>query len=212
MLEVNAERYLVINNRQIEHEGIFVGQELFHEINHALEHRGYEIFEKKSEDRVTEEGMDVYVELRPYKEKTAYVSLMIKVKISFKNMTNIVKEVKGLPKNYQQGSVLVVLDGWFFTEWEHRWGMKPVVWFLKSVINKLVYIFPQEESYRNELVEDAAYLTNRIKKLLRSYREPETAMPPEEDIRVSVEEEIKKGSKQGFDEDAEYLDIKKNQP
>ena len=76
------------------------------------------------------------------------------------------------------------------TEWEGRWGMSPVIFFLKGAINKLLYVFPQEASYRNEAVEDAAYLTAKIKMLLRSYNDPEQAFPTEEDVRKSVEEEI----------------------
>ncbi|MFH1276122.1 MAG: hypothetical protein ABIH82_03345 [Candidatus Woesearchaeota archaeon] len=210
LLEVNAERYLVVNNRQIKHSGVFVGKDIFHEINHALEERGYEVYEKKSEDKVNEEGLNVYVELRPYKEKTSYVTLMIKFKIYLNNMTDIVKEVAGVTKNYQQGDALIVIDAWFMTEWESRWAMKPYVWFLKSMINKLVYIFPQEEGYRGELVEDAAYITNRIKRLFRSYREPEQAIPHEEEVRKSVEEDIGKEIKKQPEEKEEYLDFGKD--
>ncbi|HLC91092.1 MAG TPA: hypothetical protein VJI15_04950 [Candidatus Nanoarchaeia archaeon] len=192
MLETHYERNLVVNNREIEHHGYFVIEEVFHLINKALQDKKYHKREKRAEDTVTDEGYDVYVELRPYKEKTNYVTLMIKLRIHFKNVKNVVRQVPGGPKRFQQGDVFIFMDAWFMTEWEGRWGMSPVIFFLKGAINKLLYVFPQEASYRNEAVEDAAYLTAKIKMLLRSYNDPEQAFPTEEDVRKSVEEEISK--------------------
>ena len=191
MLETHYERNLVVNNREIEHHGYFVIEEVFQLINKCLQDRKYHKREKKAEDQVTDEGYTVYVELRPYKEKTHYVTLMIKLRIHFNNVKNVVRQANGSPKRYQQGDVFIFMDAWFMTEWEGRWGMSPLIFFLKGAINKLLYTFPQEANYRNEAVEDAAYLTAKIKMLLRSYNEPEQALPSEEDIRKRVEEEIK---------------------
>lgn len=191
MLETQYEKFLVINNRVISHDGTFVIDEVFQLINKVLQERHYARREKRSEDSITEEGHSVFVELRPWKEKTHYVTLKMTLKIHFTGVRNVVREIQGMKKAFQEGEASVIMDAWYMTEWEYRWGMKPLMFFLKGVINKLVYVFPQEAGYKDELVEDAAYLTARLKQLFRSYREPEVALPPEEDVRKAVEEEIK---------------------
>lgn len=193
MLETQYEKFLVINNREIKHEGYFVIDDVFHLLNQILTERHYQRREKKSEDRVTEDGHQVYVELRPWKEKTHYVTLKLTLKIRFTDVKNSVKEVEGVKKNVQEGQALVTMDAWYMTEWEFRWGMKPVMFFLKGVMNKLLYVFPQEAGYKNELVEDAAYVTTKLRQLFRSYQAPREALPPEEDVRKAMEEEIRKG-------------------
>ena len=197
MLETQYERFLVVNNREIPHSGYFVAEELYRMLNAAFEERGYHKREKKSEETVTEEGITSFLELRPYKEMSHYVILMVKFKIHLKNVTNEVREIDGMKKLFQKGDVLVIIDAWYMTEFEGRWGQKPLIFFLKGIFNKLVYTFPTEAHFKGELVEDVAYFTAKIKRLLRSYREPEAALPPEEDVMKAVEEDVRRTLEEG---------------
>ncbi|MBI2665571.1 hypothetical protein HYX12_03055 [Candidatus Woesearchaeota archaeon] len=194
MLETHYERDLIINNREIIHEGVFVVTEIFHLINEVIEERGYHKKEKKFEEEVTESERKITVELRPYKEKTHYVTLMFKPRISITINREIVKEIEGIKKKYQEGNVAIFIDAWYMTEYAQRWGQKPVIFFLKGFINKMVYTFPLEAKFRNELADDVGYLTSRLKLLFRSYKGPSAALPPEEEVRIAVEEEMSKES------------------
>jgi len=42
MIDTHCEKNLIINNRELKYKGIFLADELFSVINHALEERGYE--------------------------------------------------------------------------------------------------------------------------------------------------------------------------
>ena len=182
------EKNLIINNRELKYEGVFKVDELFNTINGALSKRGYTKREKKTEEDVEEGGRKTYVELRPYKEKSGYVILMIKMKITLDNVTETKKDTR----KFQQGNVSVIFDSWVLTDYEHRWGMKPFVYFVKSIINKYIYSWPLEAGFSGELAGDTAYIYAHIKKLLRSYTEGKSGFPKEEEVAKLVAEEISK--------------------
>ncbi len=190
MLDTHCEKNLIINNRELKYSGVFRADELFAAINRAIEERGYEKREKKSEETVTEEGRETYIELRPYKEMSEYATLMLKIKIHLKNTTEAVEEVHGQKRKLQKGDVLIVFDAWSLTDYQSRWGMKPWVYFFKAIINKFVYTFPMESGFIGLLVGDTAYVFGHAKRLLNSYGEAEGRPPTEEEIKKAVEEEM----------------------
>lgn len=185
---------LIINGKKITHHGVFRADELLAEINRALEARGYQKREKKTEETVTESGVSTHVELRPVKYKSSYFTLMIKVKVTLSNITEAIEEVQGYKRNYQKGDVEVLFDAWALTDYEYRWGMRPFIFFLKGFINKYIYIWPMEADARDEVVTDTVYLFSRVKKLLRSYEHQPEKLISEEEVMRGMEEEIKKES------------------
>lgn len=184
------EKNLIINNRELKYKGIFRVDDLFHTINQALKEKQYEKNEKKSEEIVSEAGKKTYLELRPFKQKTNYVILEIKIKITLDNVTETIEEVQGVKKKFQNGDVTVVFDSWIMTDYENRWSMKPLVYFLKSIINKYVYTFPLEAGFPGELAGDTAHIYARIQKLLQSYKYESGKVVKEADIIKEMEKEI----------------------
>ncbi len=192
MLETHNEKNLVINNRELHYEGRFLLQELFFVINQALTERGYEKREKKTEEKVAEAGRNILIELRPFKQKTNYVTLMIKIRIFIHDMTEQVESFREAKHKFQHGKIEMLFDAWSLTNYESRWGMKPFVYFLKGVINKYLYTFPQESGFVGELVGDTAYVYGQMKRWLNSYKEPGFVLPKEEEVRKKVKEEMEK--------------------
>lgn len=196
MVDTQYEKDLIINNRQLKYSGIFHARELFAVINRALEERGYTKREKKTEETVSETGKRTYVELRPYKEKSNYVILMIKIKINLNDITEATKEIAGHTQKYEQGTIEIIFDAWSMTDYESRWGMKPVVFFFKGLINKFVYTFPLESGFEGELVSDTAYIYAQIKKLLDSYGPGKVKHRSEREILTKVEEEMREEARE----------------
>ena len=188
--ETSAEKDLIINGRELKYKGLFHIEELFATINRALEERGYQKREKKTEESVTEAGRKTYVELRPYKVKTNYLALMLKIRIQVDKVQEAVEMVDQAKMRFQQGNINIYFDAWILTDWELRWNMSPFMFFLKGFINKFIYIFPLEAGARGELAGDTAYVYARVKKFLASYKPQEGKQIREEDIRKQVEEEI----------------------
>ncbi|HIJ11829.1 TPA: hypothetical protein HA278_07250 [Candidatus Woesearchaeota archaeon] len=183
---------LIVNGRNLEYKGVFKADELFATINRALEAKHYHKNEKRTEELVTETGKRTYVELRPDKHLSSYIEFIMKIKITLDNVTDIVEEVKGVKQKFQQGDVTIVFDSWVVTDYEHRWTMKPVIYFLKGIINKLIFTFPIEAGAPGELAGDTSYIYSRIKKLLDSYKYSSREIVQEKDVRLAVEEDVKK--------------------
>ena len=119
-METYHEKYLVINGRELKYKGLFKVDELFAVINKSLERKNYEKREKKTEELVTEAGRKTHVELRPFKVKSNFVTLMIKMKITLDNVTETVMEKDGIKNKFQLGDVIIVFDSWVLTEYQNR--------------------------------------------------------------------------------------------
>lgn len=195
MLDTHCEKNLIINNRELHYKGIFRADELFTIINKALLAKGYERREKKTEEIVAEGGKKTYIELRPFKEKANYATLMIKLKITLDNITDKVETVHGEKRKFQNGDVTIVFDAWSLSDYEARWNMKPYVFFLKAIINKFFYTFPMERGFTGELVRDTAYIYAQIRTLLNAYVPKEGKKVREEDVKMMIEKEIAGESK-----------------
>jgi hypothetical protein len=192
-LQTYYQKNLVINNRILKYKGLFRVNELMPTINRALEERGYTKREKKTEELVNELGKRTYVELRPLKTKTKYIKLVLKIKLTLDNVTQVVEEIKEEKKNFDKGDILVAFDAWVLTDYGHRWEQNPVVYFLKGVINKYIYNFPLEGSAPGEVAADTAYVFAHIRKLLNSYKQEVRAVVKEEDVMKEMAEDVKKG-------------------
>ena len=187
------EKDLVINGRELKYKGIFRADELFVTINQALEQKNYVKQEKKTEELVTEEGRRTYVELRPLKSKSSVVTLMLKIKITLNNVTETRETIDSEKRKFQQGDVNIVFDSWYLADYDKRCGMKPFVFFMRGLINKVFYQFPLEKGFRSELVSDTAYVYAQIKKLFESYHPALPRVVMDEEVRRKVAEEIESG-------------------
>lgn len=165
-----VEKNLIINNRTINYKGVFRADELLRTIGETLDKLNYEKQEKKTEEEVTTSGKNIRVELRPFKNKSSFASLMIKIKINMMGIVEVFKEVDGVKKKFQQGELELVFDAWSITDYAARWGMKPWFFFLKGFINKYFYRFPSEEVFVVEVKKDTAYLVEQIRSLLNLYK------------------------------------------
>lgn len=189
-METYHEKFLVINGRELKYKGLFKVDELFARINNAIEMKKYEKREKKTEELVTETGRRTYVELRPFKVKSNFVTLMIKIKITLDNVTETVSEVNGVRKKFQLGDVSIVFDSWVLTEYHNRWNMKPLIYFIKGVFNKYLWTMPLEGKVKREVAIDTAYIYAQIKHLLNSYKPEGRTRIDESQIIKDVEKEI----------------------
>jgi hypothetical protein len=185
------EKNLVIDGKTITYKGIFRIDEVFLVLNTALEEKGYTLREKKNEEMVGENGRRAFFELRPYKVKTNYVTLMIKVRITFDKVTESIEVVNGVKQLYQNGEVNIVFDGWSLTDYQQRWTMKPWVYFVKGIIHKFIYKFPMEGGFIGELIGDTSYVYAKVRSFLNTYKIESGKFPSEESVRKEMEERIR---------------------
>ncbi len=197
-ISFTVEKNLVVNNKEFRYSGIFLADEIFSQVNAALEEKGYTKQEKRAEEKVTPTGRKLYLELRPYKIVTNYINLMIKIRITLDNVTEHTEKKNGVPRKFDKGDVHVAFDAWSITNYEGRWGMKPLVYFLKGVFNKYIYTFPVESGATSELVEDTVHIYAQVKHLLQSYAGERPPLKTEEEVLEEMKKEITKEIEQGM--------------
>ena len=61
---------------------------------------------------------------------------MIKIKITFDNVTETSEVVNDAKRLYQNGEVNIAFDSWILSDYANRWGMKPWFFFMKGISNK----------------------------------------------------------------------------
>ena len=187
-----SEKNLIINHKRITYQGLFRTDEFFSILHRALKEKGYAFREKKSEELVTPSGRLLQLELRPSKNVSQYMALMIKIHLTFDNVTDTTKQMAGVKQRFQQGDLQILFDAWSMTDYESRWGAKPLNYFLKGVIHKYIYKFPLEEGFMRQLVSDTVYIYNQVRNLLQSYEGKKIAPMLEQEVIGKVEEEFLK--------------------
>ena len=192
-----GERNLVVNHRVLNYSGIFHVKELFDVVNKSLLEKEYTLRDKRNEEVVSETGKNYYLEIRPFKDKTRYVTLMQKIVIRLRNVTTIVQEFDGHQILFDSGEIEIVFDAWSYTDYESRWGMKPTVYFLKALINQWFVHLPMESGFTGELVSDTGYIYGAVKDLLAGYRRRDRSYVSEVDVRSEVEKDILKNESSG---------------
>ena len=191
-MKTGFERNLVINNKELKYSGIYNPNDIFNTINKALKTKGYEKREKRTEELVSSEQRDNYIELRPIKVKSEITSLMIKIKIRYKNTKETIKEINGVKRKFLQGDVSIVFDAWVLTDFEHHIMMSPMIYFLRAFVNKFIHKISFQANLTSEVMEDTAFIYGQLKKLFKEYDGKIGEKVKEEEVRRKVEEEIGK--------------------
>ena len=165
-----SEKQLVINGLQLNYKGVFEFDELMRVINKSVMDRGYSRHEKKFDEQVLPEGKNMFIELRPMKKKTNYYGLMIKMRMTMKNLTEVQIEIDGIPRMMNQGEIDIIFDAWTTTDYESRWATKPWFYFLKAVMNKYIYKLPLESGFPGEVASDTRYVYDQVRAALGLYK------------------------------------------
>ncbi len=165
-----VEKNLVVDQKALEYKGLFEQDEVMNTLNSLLKSRGYELQEKKAEEKVSEEEKNIYLELRPLKRITSYQTLMIKVTINAKNLTEEVHRIGGKKRRFHKGDLSVIFDGWSLTDFERKTQERMLNYFIRGVISKYLYRSPAEGKIIGELKSDVDFVYNQLKSFLNLYK------------------------------------------
>lgn len=158
-----TEKNLIIDGLTISYQGIFDFKELFSLMERILEQRGYQIYEKRSEENLDEKGRNAYYEYRPIKKINEALSLMIKIRITTQQIREVTKEIGKLKRYLQEGKIEIIFDGIVITDYENQLRQRPVYNMLRGLINKWVYPISLEEKKASQLKEDINLLYHELK-------------------------------------------------
>jgi len=164
-----SEKRLVIDELELNYNGLFDINGLLSAIDAIAVDRGYSKQEKRRTETVTPTGKEFNMELRPVKVKTAYYVLMIKLRISIHNMRDVEMVRDKAKVILNEGEIKILFDAWTTTDFEFRWESKPIYYFLRNIFERIVYKV-HTDRYLDELVDDCHFFHKNIKAYLNAHR------------------------------------------
>lgn len=164
-----TEKRIVVDDLAIAYEGLFNLVELYSLIDSFLKEKGYDKIEKENREIVTAHGKDIFIVLEPEKYYSDYVKLDMKIIITIREVKEVETEFEGVKVRLNQGKVKIVFTGILTTDWEGRWEQTPFYYFLRTVIEKLVYK-KQTANHEAEVKNDVMHLMDQVGSFLNLYR------------------------------------------
>jgi len=170
-----VEKYLVVDKLRLEYEGLFNVTELYKMIDGYLRTKSYDRSEPKNVERVRPEGKFIDIELFPWRKLTDYARSRIRIRIVMTDIKEVEVEKEGRKVKMNQGKVQFTFDGWLDTDYENKWESKPILYFLRGVVDKFIYK-SYLDGYMDVIQQDINHLYTQIKAFLNLYRYSESPM------------------------------------
>lgn len=164
-----SETKTLIDRKPLVYEGIFRMDELWGVIQRWIKTRSMIIVETRNEEKVTEKGKDLFIELQPYRKISDYLRKTIELEIYVRRLTDKVVKVDGRKQKYQHGEVDIRFTALMESDWRSRWEGTGFYYLVRTLMDKFVRydVIRQAE---NEAVKDCLDLQEEIKAYLNMTR------------------------------------------
>lgn len=164
-----AERETIVPAQKITYEGLFGISEVYKHVQDWAKDKGYVFVEKKIMESVSKKGKNVEAELVPFKSITDYAKSIVTIKIAAHDCTDVEVKKDKTRKKLQKGTLNISTDAILETDYEARWEAKPVMYVIRTLFEKYVYV-PFLSRAKNIIKEDVEMLRENLKAFLNLYR------------------------------------------
>jgi putative SOS response-associated peptidase YedK len=134
-----AEKKLVIEALRFTYSGMFDVEEFLKQVDKWTGENGYERETKKKSQIVEEDHKKLEYVFELWKKVREDAKVVVRMKALFNNMVDFELERNGFKRAMQKGEVLVIIDGFVETDFEHAWTEKPWFVFLRTLYDKLIW-------------------------------------------------------------------------
>jgi hypothetical protein len=163
------ETVVIVDKFRITYEGLFNFYDFYKFLTTFLEEKGYEKFEKKNIESISEDGKYIELLLLPYKKITDYAQSKFQIQIVISNMKDVFIEKDGVKVKTNQGKMQIIFDAWMLTDYEDRWEKKPGLFFVRLLFDKYFYK-PFTVSYEAEVKSDYDQMVSQVRAFLNMSR------------------------------------------
>lgn len=160
---------IIVDHLKLEYSGAFDANGFFKMIDHWMTSRGFNLRYNKNFEYDTKEGKQVEADMEPWKFITDTTRHFFKIKVFMFNLQPV--EVKSGKKTEKlhQGRVLVYLDAYIDHDWQHTWEEKPMLQFMRTMINKFM-LKPYTERFEQRLTHDTYAFYHDMEGFFNLYR------------------------------------------
>ncbi len=163
------EKRVIVEDLTVNYEGLFKLQDLYLTMEHWMKERGYDKKEKKNHEQVLKTGRDIFIEYWGWKRLSDYASDYIKIVFTIKNMKDVNIKKDGVEVAMNQGKVVIVLNGFLYTDFGSKWEGKPLFYFLRMVFDRWIYSV-NTQKFEQATSEEVESLYKTLKGHLNMYR------------------------------------------
>lgn len=164
-----AERKLVIDHLKFSYEGLFNSGELFSVISAWFYEKGWDWYEKMSQEQVTPEGKQIRIVLEPWKNISDYYKIIMNIKLHMIDVKEVEVEHEGKSLKLSQGLVRMTFDAYVVSDRKDQWKSRPLYWFISILLGK--YFFREHYSKAETWIKsDVDDLYNKIKNYLNVFK------------------------------------------
>jgi len=163
------ERDELVHHHKITYEGIFSVAELFNIVDDFFAKKSYTRREILNQEMVKPEGKHIEVFHEFYRLVSDYIRKVIQVRLILTNVKEVETTIGKAKVKLNQGKVQIVFNVYLETDWEGRWGSKPIYYVIKTILDKFVFK-PFTGGYKAEILDDFQHVSSNIKSFLNLYR------------------------------------------
>lgn len=149
--------------------GLVDVKELFNIIYEWLGNHAYERNDIWTYEEVYEDGKQIKLKMRPYKEISDYAMAEIEINADLRKLKEVTLERKGVKHKYMKGEVEFTFEAFIVTDYEEKWEVKPFYFFLKVMAERFLYK-SYIDRYEQETLKNMADLMREIKSYLNMQR------------------------------------------
>ncbi len=160
-----AERNLVVDHLKFSYEGLFNPAELYNVISSYFYEKGWDWYEKTSQEQVTSTGKQIRLVLEPWKSATDYYKLVIRIKINMTDLKEVEVESNGETLRLHHGMVKIIFDAYVLSDRHGEWTNSPLLWIMTILSQK--YLFRKHyEKMETWVKSDLEDLHQKVKNYL----------------------------------------------
>jgi len=164
-----VERKILLDELELEYEGLFDSKELFGILDEFFNLKGYDKFEVLNMEQVMKNGKELRLKIDYKKWHTEYVRKDVLVEIVMQRLKEVEAKIDGSKVNINQGSLKMLFTGTLETDYEGRWEYNPVYFFLRTIFDKYVYR-SQRKDFESEIISDVNEVMGKLGSFINLYR------------------------------------------
>src|SRR3989338_9543244 len=130
---------LVVDHMKLEYKGIFSTREMFRMFTRWFKENPFEKGADYISEQHTSHGKCIEYVYWPWYKLSDFMRKYMKIRILIYDLKKVDIVVDGRKKTMDHAKIIIYIDGFMETDYEHRWGNAPMLIFIRTLYAKFIY-------------------------------------------------------------------------
>ncbi len=162
---------IIVDHLKLEYKGVFDTNNFFKLVDAFYFERGLEKRDNKTYEHDTPKGKFIEWENYTWKKLSAeYIREMIKMRVLMYELKNVdVVKDDNTKAKLMQGRILIYIDGYLETDYEHRWDDRPMLTAIRTLYDKFFHRI-YTERFEERITYDCHQLYDAMERFFNMHR------------------------------------------